>query len=233
MTPYTIFLSIYSYIIFNIFFCSQVNLLNLVPESERTKEQLSDLLEDRQLSFLFPLLRIQTELSAALAKDPVPHSFFKHIKDSLDVKHHTAPAFINALVTVLIKHITAETTLAPGTDTALNPEKNIIEKEKEMLAKYKPVLQAFLNDHIGLQVIAVYALQVFTYSNNFPKGMLLRWFICLYDLEIIEEEAFLSWKEDVNDDYPGKGKALFQVNQWLTWLQETEEEEDEEEDEDL
>lgn len=60
--------------------------------------------------------------------------------------------------------------------------------------------------------------------------MLLRWFIYLYDLEIVEEEAFLAWKEDVNDDYPGKGKALFQVNQWLTWLQETEEDDDEEED---
>lgn len=30
-------------------------------------------------------------------------------------------------------------------------------------------------------------------------------------MEIIEEEAFLSWKEDVNQEYPGKGKALFQV----------------------
>lgn len=33
----------------------------------------------------------------------------------------------------------------------------------------------------------------------------------LYDLEIIEEEVFLKWKEDINDEYPGKGKALFQV----------------------
>ena len=42
--------------------------------------------------------------------------------------------------------------------------------------------------------------------------MLLRWFNLLYDLEIVEEEAFLRWKEDVNDEYPGKGKALFQVS---------------------
>lgn len=42
-------------------------------------------------------------------------------------------------------------------------------------------------------------------------GMLLRYFVHFYDMEIIEEEAFLSWKEDVNQEYPGKGKALFQV----------------------
>ena len=36
-------------------------------------------------------------------------------------------------------------------------------------------------------------------------------FVTLYDLEIIEEDAFISWKEDVNDQHPGKGQALFQV----------------------
>lgn len=60
--------------------------------------------------------------------------------------------------------------------------------------------------------------------------MLLRYFVNLYDMEIIEEEAFLSWKEDITDEYPGKGKALFQVNQWLTWLETAEEEESEDED---
>ena len=41
--------------------------------------------------------------------------------------------------------------------------------------------------------------------------MLLRLFIIFYNLEIIEEDIFLKWKEDINDFYPGKGKALFQV----------------------
>lgn len=41
--------------------------------------------------------------------------------------------------------------------------------------------------------------------------MLLRYFVNFYDMEIIEEEAFLSWKEDITQEYPGKGKALFQV----------------------
>lgn len=42
--------------------------------------------------------------------------------------------------------------------------------------------------------------------------MLLRMFMYMYDFEIIDEEAFLKWKEEVNDLYPGKGKALFQVS---------------------
>ena len=59
--------------------------------------------------------------------------------------------------------------------------------------------------------------------------MLLRFFVHFYDMEIIEEEAFLAWKEDITQEFPGKGKALFQMNQWLTWLETAEEEESEEE----
>ena len=51
----------------------------------------------------------------------------------------------------------------------------------------------------------------------FVLGMLLRLFIAFYDLEIIEEDAYLRWKEDINDVYPGKGKALFQVYIFLNF----------------
>lgn len=44
------------------------------------------------------------------------------------------------------------------------------------------------------------------------SGMLLRYFVHFYDMEIIEEEAFLAWKEDISQEFPGKGKALFQVS---------------------
>ena len=47
-------------------------------------------------------------------------------------------------------------------------------------------------------------------------------------MEIIEEEAFWAWKEEITQEIPGEGKALFQVNQWLTWLETAKEEESEE-----
>lgn len=48
--------------------------------------------------------------------------------------------------------------------------------------------------------------------------MLLRFFVHFYDMEIIEEEAFLAWKEDITQEFPGKGKALFQVNYLTIFL---------------
>uniref|UniRef100_A0A673CII9 Eukaryotic translation initiation factor 4 gamma 2 n=1 Tax=Sphaeramia orbicularis TaxID=375764 RepID=A0A673CII9_9TELE len=111
-----------------------------------------------------------------------------------------------------------------------HPAKKQLEEEKQQLLSFKPVMQKFLHDHIDLQLGALYALQVHCNAKGFPKGMLLRYFVNFYDMEIIEEEAFLSWKEDITQEYPGKGKALFQVNQWLTWLETAEEEESEDED---
>jgi len=102
------------------------------------------------------------------------------------------------------------------------------DREKEMILAFKEVLQPFLVS-AELQLAAVYSLQVFAFSKGFPKGLLLRWFVALYEADIVEEAVFLRWKEDVNDSYPGKGKALFQVNNWLTWLEEAESEDEEEE----
>ncbi|PSN51862.1 Eukaryotic translation initiation factor 4 gamma 2 [Blattella germanica] len=205
---------------------SKVNLLNMLPEVDRTKDRLSEILEDRGLTFLFPLLRIQSELWKQLQADPNPTQFYKWIKENLDPSHHTNPGFINALMTVLVKYITQESTLVEGSDPNIVPDKALQEKEKALLEKFKLVLQAFLHEQTDLQVMAVYSLQVYCYSLHFPKGMLLRWFVNLYDLEIVEEDAFLKWKEDITDVYPGKGKALFQVNQWLMWLAEAESEEE-------
>lgn len=54
-------------------------------------------------------------------------------------------------------------------------------------------------------------------------------------MEIVDEEVFFLWKEQVTEEFPGKGQALFQVNAWLTWLEEEAEEEegDEEEEEEI
>ena len=95
--------------------------------------------------------------------------------------------------------------------------------------------------------------QVWAHSQGFPNGVLLRAFVNCYELDIIDEHAFLLWKEDVNDFYPGKGQALFQVNwsilltaiaclgnkiqviiifsqvnKWLNWLEEAESDSEEE-----
>jgi len=207
---------------------SKVQLMMMLPELDRTKERLAEILDDRGLGFLFPLLRIQSDLWKQIEADSSPTQFYKWIKENLDPVCYTVPAFISALFTVLLKYIAQEASDAqdlPSTDSLIDRANQ--EKEKELIERYRPVLQAFLHDQLDLQVTVLHALQNFCCALGFPKGMLLRWFVVLYDLEIVEEEAFLRWKEDLSDDTPGKGKALFQVNNWLMWLEQAESDEDE------
>ena len=64
-----------------------------------------EILEDRALSFLFPLLRVQSELCKQLKADPNPALFFKWIRDNVDSSLYTDPAFITSLVTTSVSFL--------------------------------------------------------------------------------------------------------------------------------
>merc|ERR1712073_140242 len=204
-----------------------INLMDQLPPNIRTEEQLGEQLEQRQLSFLVPQLAIKADMWRQLETDRDPASFLAWINDTIPETSRSDPGFISALIATLMKHISEETTLKKDTPSV---EKEDTDKEKEMIMEFKTIFSTFLTPP-ELQMAAVYALQVFCFSKSFPKGMLLRWFVALYEADIVDEHVFLKWKEDVNDSYPGKGKALFQVNQWLTWLEEAESEEEDEDEE--
>jgi len=60
---------------------------------------MTEILEDRGLSFLFPLLRVQSEMWKQLQADPNPTTFFKWIRDNVDGSLYGDPGFITTLVT--------------------------------------------------------------------------------------------------------------------------------------
>uniref|UniRef100_A0A8C2ZLW7 Eukaryotic translation initiation factor 4 gamma 2 n=1 Tax=Cyclopterus lumpus TaxID=8103 RepID=A0A8C2ZLW7_CYCLU len=209
---------------------SKVNMQKMLPEIDQNKDRMLEILDGKGLSFLFPLMKLEKELLKQIKVDPSPQSIYKWIKDNISPKLHTDKGFVNILMTSFLQYIAYEINPDDDEEQLSAPSKEQQDEEKQQLLAFKPVMQKFLHDHIELQVGALYALQVHCNTKGFPKGMLLRYFVNFYDMEIIEEEAFLSWKEDVTQEYPGKGKALFQVNQWLTWLETAEEEESEDED---
>ena len=81
--------------------------------------------------------------------------------------HHITPYFF---IFSILKHVTGDTTLADGVDSSAAPDKPLQEKEKNLLEKFKPVLQKFVHESTDLQLSALYALQVHCHLNNFPKG---------------------------------------------------------------
>ncbi|XP_056271976.1 eukaryotic translation initiation factor 4 gamma 2-like [Pseudoliparis swirei] len=211
----------------DLFAQSKVDMQKMLPEMDQNKERMLEILEGRSLGFLFPLLKLEKQLLQQIRAEPAPHAVYKWIKDNVSPKLHADRGFVNILVTSFLQFISQELSAAAEEEGEEPPPRE--QQEKQLLLAFKPVLQKFLHAHAELQVSALYALQVHCHASAFPKGMLLRYFVNLYDMEIIEEEAFLAWKEDVTQEFPGKGKSLFQVNQWLTWLETAEEEESEEE----
>uniref|UniRef100_A0A8C4YX47 Eukaryotic translation initiation factor 4, gamma 2a n=1 Tax=Gadus morhua TaxID=8049 RepID=A0A8C4YX47_GADMO len=209
----------------DLFLQSKVNMSKMLPECDQNKERMLEVLDGRGLGFLFPLMKLEKELLNQLKKDPSPQSIYKWIRDNISLKLHTDPGFVNILITSFLQFIDCKIFADDEEEQLAAPTKEQMDQEKQMLQDFKPVAQKFLHDQVDLQVCALYALQVHCNSKAFPKGMLLRYFVNLYDMEIIEEESFLAWREDIVQEFPGKGKALFQVNQWLTWLETAEEEE--------
>lgn len=84
----------------------QVSLMNALSDRERTKTRLNEILEERQLVFLEPLLVLERELWSALEREPTAQSLYRCAKESISAEHHTSPAFITALMTVTLRYIT-------------------------------------------------------------------------------------------------------------------------------
>ncbi|XP_047989100.1 eukaryotic translation initiation factor 4 gamma 2 isoform X1 [Leguminivora glycinivorella] len=182
-------------------------------------------LEARALQHLVPALRVQAQLARQLQAEPAPAQLYRWIKGNVEPSVRQNAAFVSTLVALIAGHVTA----AAGCVSA-SADKAALEREKALAEAYAPLLTALLQGRADLQLAAVYAVQLHAHHHRYPKGMLLRWFMYLYNLEVCEEDAFLRWREDVTDAYPGKGEALFQVNTWLTWLQQQESEDEEAED---
>ena len=73
------------------------------------------------------------------------------------------------VVTCAVTMATAET-LNSGVDSTQKPDKELQEKEKEFLSGLSKLLKQFVGAEDDGQLEAVYALQVFCYEKEFPKG---------------------------------------------------------------
>ena len=163
--------------LFDAFTESKINLIEMLPENDRNKERLADILEDRALGFLYPMLRIESDLWKQLIQEEcTPTSLYRWLKDNVDVSLQNSTEFIRVLFTCLLKYITKEVSKQSIADTdtrtqTQNNGTNILDNEKELFTKYQSVLKAFLHEKPSLQLMALYALQSYCFTLNFPKGL--------------------------------------------------------------
>ncbi|KAL4704175.1 hypothetical protein ACJJTC_000045 [Scirpophaga incertulas] len=174
-------------------------------------------LEARGLAALAPQLAVRARLRRQLAAEPQPAALYRWIKANVEPAVRADAAFVSTLVALVAERVSAEAGAEDaggggggGGGAGTEDERAALERERALLEAYAPLLTALLAARPALQLAAVYAVQLHAHRRRYPQG----------------HAAAL----DVTDAYPGKGEALFQVNAWLTWLQQQESEDEEAED---
>lgn len=194
--------------------CRSISLLPHLPPAARSKDELAALLERHGLACLqLQSVRLERQMVACLPSVEALQSFL----DGLDEATKQSAEFVLALVTASLR--------CASSNSADNTA------ELAALRNLCPLLRQYCGKRQGMW--ALYAAQELWATMDCPRGVLLRWFNLLYEEDIVEEAEFIRWKEDVEHTnmFAAKGKALFQLNSWLTWLQEAEDEEEEDGDE--
>ncbi|KJE96765.1 hypothetical protein CAOG_07037 [Capsaspora owczarzaki ATCC 30864] len=206
----------------------------LPPHARNSSSETYHTLKRYALEFLKPLLRTELELREMLASNATISEIYKFLKETCDPSFFTKPDFVLLLSSAVLDHIDSKVMSGSEGDAAGDSTLSAEAKKTELalFKQYAPIIRKFTDHDVKLQLYVVYAAQLFALKRDFPKDLILRLFKLLYHCDIVDEEGFVLWKEDVNDDFPGKGNALFRVNAWLNALAEAEENDDDDDDDD-
>jgi len=104
------------------------------------------------------------------------------------------------------------------------------DKQNLTLLEYLPLLLAVIpTENIERQTACLFEIQQFCASRDQIKNKFMkRIFEALHYNLVIKNQALFQWKDDTSD-IPGKTDALFQLNAYISNLNDNEEEEEEEE----
>merc|ERR1712048_1042983 len=106
------------------------------------------------MTFLFPHLCLKEELLKMMADGKDENSLIKWMKTNESTLNRKL--LIHVVVTCAITMATKET-LTNGADLAQKPDKELQEKEKEVLGKLNNFLRTFIGSDLKDQLEAVYA----------------------------------------------------------------------------
>uniref|UniRef100_A0A4X2M9P4 Eukaryotic translation initiation factor 4 gamma 3 n=1 Tax=Vombatus ursinus TaxID=29139 RepID=A0A4X2M9P4_VOMUR len=137
---------------------------------------------------------------------------FDWVEANLDESQMSSPTFLRALMTAVCKAAIIADCSAFRVDTAV-------------IKQRVPILLKYLDSDTEKELQALYALQASIVKLDQPANLLRMFFDCLYDEEVISEDAFYKWESSKDPaEQSGKGVALKSVTAFFTWLREAEEE---------
>ncbi|XP_076421612.1 eukaryotic translation initiation factor 4 gamma 3 isoform X26 [Peromyscus maniculatus bairdii] len=137
---------------------------------------------------------------------------FDWVEANLDESQMSSPAFLRALMTAVCK-------------AAIIADCSTFRVDTAVIKQRVPILLKYLDSDTEKELQALYALQASIVKLDQPANLLRMFFDCLYDEEVISEDAFYKWESSKDPaEQSGKGVALKSVTAFFTWLREAEEE---------
>ncbi|XP_072282819.1 eukaryotic translation initiation factor 4 gamma 3-like [Pyxicephalus adspersus] len=137
---------------------------------------------------------------------------FDWVEANLDESQMTSPTFLRALMMAVCR-------------AAIVGDFSSYRVDTTFLKQKVPVLVKYMDSNVERELQALYALQALIVKLDQPPNLLRMFFDCLYDEEVISEDAFYRWESSKDPaEQNGKGVALKSVTAFFTWLREAEEE---------
>ena len=203
-----------------------VDLLLMQPVVDYSLKEQRQFLAKHNITFLYPLVKAKEQISNLLASVITSHKandaslgrvFLKLLKDNLteDILEHSL--FVKVLFQSICEQITLQTSCSGGAGHVASIEE--IASEKNLFVQLLPVVAKYSGKCKDSQVGLIYALQTFCHTSKFPKNLLFRISVYLFDESVVEEAAWMFWREDLREVEPGKSEALVAVNDYLNWME--------------
>nr|KAF6377903.1 eukaryotic translation initiation factor 4 gamma 3 [Myotis myotis] len=138
---------------------------------------------------------------------------FDWVEANLDESQMSSPTFLRALMTAVCKA------------AIIIADCSTFRVDTAVIKQRVPILLKYLDSDTEKELQALYALQASIVKLDQPANLLRMFFDCLYDEEVISEDAFYKWESSKDPaEQNGKGVALKSVTAFFTWLREAEEE---------
>uniref|UniRef100_A0A452RDV2 Eukaryotic translation initiation factor 4 gamma 3 n=1 Tax=Ursus americanus TaxID=9643 RepID=A0A452RDV2_URSAM len=185
--------------------CKQMKLDFIESDSSCSSEALSK----KELSAEELYKRLEKLIIEDKAND---EQIFDWVEANLDESQMSSPTFLRALMTAVCK-------------AAIIADCSTFRVDTAVIKQRVPILLKYLDSDTEKELQALYALQASIVKLDQPANLLRMFFDCLYDEEVISEDAFYKWESSKDPaEQNGKGVALKSVTAFFTWLREAEEE---------
>lgn len=155
----------------------------------------------------------------------------EYINGAAPLEQQKTPAFVHSLNTALMSGITGKTT-CPSVGTVTDPTKEACAAEEQLVKDvYSPIMMRICDTDESLQLHVLCSIQTFAHEKGQPPRLVGRWFDYMYDLDVVVEPVFMTYKDDSTISkkapYEGKNTALTTANAIYIRLSQDEEEDTE------